>query len=242
MVDAIGLVSGVLGIVIFIQSLISENPTEGASVWIRAGNGGDDDPDSGGAWTGDIGYECGQNWYANKEPAGYLGEEEEEEYIPKCIWLDGKHGEDIENVSMKFKTVAYGHNVEDTVGKKEAGKWTKWGKDDAPISDTPGKTSTWPRLPWMEQKLVVSNLKQHKAVDLRSSDTSWGPDFVDTDGMFCDMGTKPLTPLCLTKNVHGCIITDDETKSVTKRSLVAKRVVDITHKTYKAVNHWDRSG
>ncbi|RSL61019.1 hypothetical protein CEP54_006481 [Fusarium duplospermum] len=309
MVDAIGLVSGVLGIVSFIQSLIPENPKEGAIIRIKAGNGGDNDEDSGGevsaayawdfennylgradgdsmelggivetmidsfsggsraeyigisvaddavcvawitvaqfdktkggAWTGDIGYECGQSWYANKEAAGYLGKDEDEEYIPKCTWLDGNHSGGTESASMKFKTVAYGHEVKDTVDNKEACKYTIWGEDDAPIHGTPDKRANRPRRPWMEQKLVVSNLTQHKAEELCSSETSWGPDFVGTDGMFCDMGTKTLTPLCSTRNVEGCIVIDNDNKAITKRSRVAKREADITHKTYKAINHWD---
>lgn len=91
----------------------------------------------------------------------------------------------------------------------------------------------------MEQKLVVSDLKQHKAEDLCSSQMSWGPDFIGTDGQFCDMGTKKLTPLCSTKDVDGCIMIDDDNKTLTKRSRVAKREVNVTHKTYKAIDHWE---
>lgn len=311
MVDAIGLVSGVLGIVSFIQDLIPDNPVEGANIRIKAGNGGDDDQDSGGkvtasyawdfannylgrgvggsmepggivdtvidsfsngaraeyigvsvandavcvawvtvsqfdktnggAWTGDIGYECGQSWYASGEMAGYLNEEETEEYIPRCTWLDGDHTDGTPSAAMKFKTKAYGQDVKSTVDNKEACKYTIWGEDDAPINGQPGRRSGRPRLPWMEEKLVVSDFKQHKAEDLCSSDTSWGPDFVGTDGMFCDMSTKTLTPLCSTKNVQGCITIDEEKRSVTKRSMVARREVDTTHKAYKKINHWNKS-
>ena len=90
----------------------------------------------------------------------------------------------------------------------------------------------------MENKLVVSNLKQHKAKDLCSSETSWGPDFVGTDGQFCDMVTKKLTPLCSNKDVDGCIMIDDDNKTLTRRSRVAKREVHVTHKTYKAIDNW----
>jgi hypothetical protein len=46
MVDVIGLVSGVLGVVSFIQSLIPDVPTEGVSIRIKAGDGGDEDQGS----------------------------------------------------------------------------------------------------------------------------------------------------------------------------------------------------
>jgi hypothetical protein len=309
MIDAIGIVSGVLGIVGFIQDQIPDKPTEGAAIRIKAGSGGTDDEGSGGevsaayawnfdnnylgrgdggsmeqggivdtvidsfsngaraeyagisvardavcvawisvsqydntpggAWTGDIGYECGQAWYANKEKAGYLDEDQKEDYIPRCTWLDASLKEGTKSASMKFDTSAYGEKVKDTVENKDACDYTLWGEDDAPISGAPGKRANHPRLPWMERKLVVSNLKQHKAEDLCSSETSWGPDFIGTDGQFCDMGTKKLTPLCSTKDVDGCIMIDDDNKTITRRSRVAKREAHITHKTYKAIDHWE---
>lgn len=91
----------------------------------------------------------------------------------------------------------------------------------------------------MEEKVVVSNLTHHKAEDLCSSETSWGPDFIGTDGQFCDMGTKKLTPLCSTQDVDGCIVVDDDEKTLTKRFRIAKRNEHITHKTYKAIDHWE---
>lgn len=84
----------------------------------------------------------------------------------------------------------------------------------------------------MEERLVVSNIARYKAQNLCSSETSWGPDFVSTDGMFCDMGMKTLTPLCSTENVYGCIKIDDKLKVVTKRFVAVKR------KVYKTIKHW----
>jgi hypothetical protein len=43
-VDAIGLVSGLLGVVGFIQDNLPEKPAEGATVRIKAGNPGDNNP------------------------------------------------------------------------------------------------------------------------------------------------------------------------------------------------------
>ncbi|RGP58511.1 hypothetical protein FSPOR_11880 [Fusarium sporotrichioides] len=62
MVDVIGLVSGVLTIVSFIQSQVPDKPKEGAAVRIKAGSGGTDDEGSGGevsaayAWNFDNNY------------------------------------------------------------------------------------------------------------------------------------------------------------------------------------------
>jgi hypothetical protein len=91
----------------------------------------------------------------------------------------------------------------------------------------------------MKQQLVVSNLTQHKAGDLCSSETSWGPDFIGTDGQLCDMEAKTLTPLCTTKNVEGCIVINDDKKTLTRRTQVAKREAHVSHKTYEAIKYWD---
>jgi hypothetical protein len=92
------------------------------------------DNSEGGVWTGDIGYECGQAWYANKESAGYLDSDEKEQYFPKCTWLDADHSGDTKSASMKFNTRAYGEKTKETVKNKDACKYTLWGEDDAPIS------------------------------------------------------------------------------------------------------------
>lgn len=98
-----------------------------------------------------------------------------------------------------------------------------------------------PRHAWMEERLIVSNLTQHRAEELCSSETSWGPDFVGTDGQFCDMGTKTLTPLCSTENVEGCIDIDHNSNVVNKRSFVAKREVSMPHKSYSNIKRWDHA-
>lgn len=92
----------------------------------------DDTP--GGAWTGDIGAECGQDWYEQNEKAGYLDKDQKEAYIPRCKWLDEDHSNDIKSAAMKFSTTAYGNKVTETVEKSHACDATKWGKDSGPIN------------------------------------------------------------------------------------------------------------
>lgn len=91
----------------------------------------------------------------------------------------------------------------------------------------------------MERRLIVSNKVQHRAENMCSSDTSWGPDFVGTDGMFCDMGTKTLTPLCSTSSEDGCLDIDHDSKMIKKRSTVARRSVETVHKRYDHVARWE---
>lgn len=55
------------------------------------------------------------------------------------------------------------------------------------------------RSPALRSKLVSSTHEKHSAKALCGSDTSHGPDFVShSEGLFCDMGTKRVWPLCKT--------------------------------------------
>lgn len=95
-----------------------------------------------------------------------------------------------------------------------------------------------PRQPWMERQLIVSSLAEHYAEIVCSSETSWGPDFVGSDGMFCDMGTKTLSPLCSTEEVDGCVNINTTDNTVSKVSSVAKRQVEMSYKTYDKIKQW----
>ncbi|KAK4206570.1 hypothetical protein QBC37DRAFT_380961 [Rhypophila decipiens] len=56
-----------------------------------------------------------------------------------------------------------------------------------------------------DSRLVVSDRPGHSAVKLCDSDTSWGPSFVSlAEGMFCNMETRELLPLCVGELTEGC--------------------------------------
>lgn len=90
----------------------------------------------GGAWTGDVGYYCGQDWYHNKETAGYIEDNMEEPYIPRCTWLDEDHSDDIPSSTMKFSVSAYGEHVNETIENAHECDSTIFGTDNAPINGT----------------------------------------------------------------------------------------------------------
>lgn len=92
------------------------------------------DGTAGGAWTGDIGYSCGQHWYENHEMAGYTDEEQKNEYIPKCTWLDADHTGDAPSAALKFYTPGYGEKVQDTIDNAKSCEYTLWGPDEGPIN------------------------------------------------------------------------------------------------------------
>ncbi|KAI1459464.1 hypothetical protein F4805DRAFT_63649 [Annulohypoxylon moriforme] len=62
-----------------------------------------------------------------------------------------------------------------------------------------------------ENRLVISNSKQHTADGLCSSDTSYGPDFVNTAaGTFCRMSDKKQFPVCSKTVTDNCFNTDSK--------------------------------
>ncbi|EHK18047.1 uncharacterized protein TRIVIDRAFT_67261 [Trichoderma virens Gv29-8] len=190
-----------------------------------------------GAWTGDIGSDCGQAWYPSNEIAGTL-KDSNESYFPRCTWLDGDRSGDATVAAMKFSVAAYGNEVQKTVEYKNQCHFTLWRPVTGAIAGKPGKRSDMPRKAWMENRLVVSEIPQHKASDLCNSTTSWGPDFVGSDGMFCDMHTKTLSPVCSFHDTDGCIEVDVDEKTIAKRFTVAKRQVVEKHKSYGKVSQW----
>lgn len=103
------------------------------------------------------------------------------------------------------------------------------------------------RLPWMENKLIISDIASHSAANLCNSETSWGPDFVSSvEGKLCDMSTKTLYPLCSKEQVDGCV--EIETKPAnsaartvsvaTQRLSVARRTVSGPLKSYEETAVW----
>jgi hypothetical protein len=113
---------------------VSNNDDATCIAWISVEQS--DETKGGGAWTGDIGYMCGQAWYNSVEPAGKLKEGTEytgPPYVPKCTWIDGDHTNTIENAALKFDVMAYGENVPDTANA-DACAPTIYAADSAPIA------------------------------------------------------------------------------------------------------------
>ena len=112
---------------------VSNNNDATCIAWISVKQ---DDESQGGAWTGDIGYGCGQAWYNSVEPAGRLEEKDGGgEYVPKCTWIDGDHTNTIGNAALKFDVGAYyDENVRDTLDRGAQCDATIWGRDNGPIA------------------------------------------------------------------------------------------------------------
>ncbi|KAH3199123.1 hypothetical protein KXV92_009748 [Aspergillus fumigatus] len=97
------------------------------------------------------------------------------------------------------------------------------------------------------QVVVVSEHGEHTASELCKSTSAAGPDFVSTkEGLFCDMCTGELWPLCSKDVPTGCFDVDLKVMrasdgDVTRTGLHARDVItgrDIPEKEYKKVVHW----
>lgn len=93
------------------------------------------------------------------------------------------------------------------------------------------------RASWMEQLLVVSSHDHQTAEELCTHGMSYGPDFVDSKGNYCDMSTKTLSPLCTGTETTGCVTFSEDGKTISKRSSVARRTVDAVHKSFTNVKN-----
>lgn len=178
---------------------------------------------------------CGETWYTQTQTAGQ--NKDGSPYIPACTWFDANHDAG-QHASMKWRTRAYGATVSEAIANNHVCQSTIYGVDDAPVDGTPAKlkrdTSVRPKR--MTDQLIVSSFEQHSAKELCNSETSWGPDFIDSHGQYCDMGTKTLENMCQDGNFLDCVALVDGI--VHKRAVVAGREVHINKKTYEKVVHW----
>ncbi|KXT02404.1 hypothetical protein AC578_7835 [Pseudocercospora eumusae] len=110
--------------------------------------------------------------------------EDNSPYSPKCSWLDANHGNDIASAALKFRTRAYGEEAKDLAAMPP-----RMGPMRA-LCKPSGKRSLSMRPGWMQAQLVMSNIMGQSAQDLCNCETSYGPDFTDDEGNFCDMETK----------------------------------------------------
>ncbi|VBB76675.1 Putative protein of unknown function [Podospora comata] len=88
----------------------------------------------------------------------------------------------------------------------------------------------------LDPRLVISNSPFHKASELCESETSFGPDFVSlVEGMYCNMETSELLPLCTEGLQRGCFHLEQKTH--VKRD----GVVSEGQKEYEHILDWTTS-
>ncbi|KAF2455015.1 hypothetical protein BDY21DRAFT_365656 [Lineolata rhizophorae] len=200
-------------------------------------------------WTGDVGYHCGQaSWYPGKQAVGRA--EDGTEYKPGCVWLDGNLEADAMSASLKFDIGYYYANPDGShTSEQEFCDGTQWSTSQDPMKK--GKRAFPSPRDLTDQVLrdgwlVVNSDANQPASWVCNSDTSFGPDYVNLpEGMFCDMGTHTLYPLCSTTDDDAdCFdleLAETGTEgALTRRDAPGSVLLERAPPTfnYTAVEHW----
>nr|UMZ45382.1 hypothetical protein [Paramyrothecium roridum] len=161
------------------------------------------DEDTKWGWTGDWGYWCGLNWF----PSGYIlqNDKGEENASPMCTWIDKDHTNDLKAgvISMNWAELRAGDEVPESLdellpqcGKNMLAYAEDGGEQMLPVENKK-RRSLARRSQRSDDRLVISNVKNHNATEVCESLSSWGPDFVsEPEGIYCNMETHETTPLC----------------------------------------------
>lgn len=89
-------------------------------------------------------------------------------------------------------------------------------------------------------ELIVNSRPQQSAVRLCHSKSSRGSDFASTnEGLFCDMETKILYPLCGGEIQAGCFDLQADELQLRKRDGPGLFSRDTPVKKYKSISYWD---
>ncbi|SMQ52710.1 unnamed protein product [Zymoseptoria tritici ST99CH_3D7] len=93
-----------------------------------------------------------------------------------------------------------------------------------------------PRSQKSTERLIVNSRPEQSAVNLCNSPTSRGSDFVSkNEGLFCDMETKTLYPLCSTDQCTDCFDVDADELQMRKRDSTGLYARDTPPKRYKKI-------
>ncbi|KAL6889965.1 hypothetical protein GGI43DRAFT_430671 [Trichoderma evansii] len=153
-------------------------------------------------WVGDWGYLCGLPWYYGSVYVNSGG------YAPRCTWIDGDDTNGINDQSLLIGWPWFGSNNQGTNPSSYCGYPAL--RSYTPSGGEVVKRNTTPKL---DSRLVISSAASHNATELCLSKTSRGPDLVSVaEGVFCDMATRELMPLCSQSTKDGCFHVDTRTK------------------------------
>nr|XP_036575951.1 uncharacterized protein CTRU02_14088 [Colletotrichum truncatum]KAF6782607.1 hypothetical protein CTRU02_14088 [Colletotrichum truncatum] len=143
------------------------------------------------AWIGDFGWHCGLEWHYGK--VWISGK------TPRCTWIDADH---TNNIRATMLMIGWPYNDPEKSGSPSCGypafRAYNGGsgivKREGPVVGPRKK----------DPRLIISSIPSHNATELCLSETSRGPDLVSLEeGVYCNMETRELLPLC-----GGDIITD----------------------------------
>lgn len=96
--------------------------------------------------------------------------------------------------------------------------------------------------PANDTRLVVHESKRWTAREVCEDPNSYGPDYVSLkDGLFCNMETRELIPLCSDTVTEDCFSLDDQPAAAAGAKARRRRNV-LTKRGYSKVLDWTRKG
>ncbi|KAI5357535.1 hypothetical protein Slin15195_G038960 [Septoria linicola] len=107
-------------------------------------------------------------------------------------------------------------------------------------SISPRSRKARPQSAKMAERLWVNSRHGQSAIELCNSPTSRGSDFVSVDeGVFCDMSTKTLHPLCSAKKTVGCFDLDADKLQLHRRGGAKLQQRGKSVRQYKKISYAD---
>lgn len=137
---------------------------------------------------------------------------------PRCTWIDGDDTNGLYAQSLLIDWTSFGQSNQNTDPNSFCGypalrSYTSSG----------GEVVKRDKTPKLDSRLVISSAASHNATELCLSETSRGPDLVSmAEGVFCDMATKEVLPLCDQGTKHDCFHVDSRTKLLSNETTHAK--------------------
>ena len=202
------------------------------------------------AVSGDFGRECGGIWYASG-----MYPSSETDYQPDCFWIDANGDQPQTGFQVRWPAFSGQEWDKNDTDPQRFCNGVDFGLRDEPDPNTityltrsgvvgnkvagSGRrtgAALRRRTSWAAEELVVSDSKSHSAQRLCESDTSMGPDFAhESEGLFCDMGTKTLYDYCTEETDGPCFDSNIQALSTNKRGASRVRSAVVP---YKRVRDW----
>ena len=190
-----------------------------------------------------------------------MGDPNEEVRRGKCVWLAGSDETAVENKAlhtnnrqMKIHMSAYGAWARNETLDYRCGATIFCQDDKDPIEEPTPRgprdqnhlsekrtfydqpiqdRSSWKRSSKSASELVVNSRPDQSAIELCNSPTSRGSDFASVDeGLFCDMETKALYPLCSSEVKSQCFDLEHQRLQMIKREKSGVQARDAPFKSY----------
>ncbi|PHH66268.1 hypothetical protein CDD81_7861 [Ophiocordyceps australis] len=206
-------------------------------------------------WLGDWGRECGLKWFMSNYKVS-----EESNYRPACTWLDYDGSSGIQVAKLKIHLPSF-NRLEPPLNRTEVHTychkpylqaWTIRNDIYTRIRRGINEQDGYQGSHWLQRRgmskfqsqLVISNQQAHNATDLCLSPTSVGPSFVSLhQGLFCDMETRQLLPLCVPSQIETQDCFDmQEKKALMKRSQDSRlgaRHETFQYRVFEKVTQWE---